>query len=79
MKGKVINEVLPYAADREKFISFIKFSMKSNLCKNIALDCWLEDLMYGEYSTYILTEKGFSYFKEKYKKEIDIMLKDISN
>ena len=53
--------------------------MESNLCKNIALDCWLEDLMYGEYSTYILTEKGFSYFKEKYKKEIDIMLKDISN
>ena len=76
---KGINEVLPYVADREKFISFIKFSMKSNLCKNIALDCWLEDLMHGEYSSYILTEKGFSYFKEKYKKEIDIMLKDISN
>ena len=53
--------------------------MKSNLCKSIALDCWLEDLMHGEYSSYILTEKGFSYFKEKYKKEIDIMLKDISN
>ena len=76
---KGINEVLPYVADRERFISFIKFSMKSNLCKSIALDCWLEDLMHGEYSSYILTEKGFSYFKEKYKKEIDILLKDISN
>ena len=75
---KGMNEVLPYVADREIFISHIKFSMKENLCRNLALDCWLEDLMNAERASCILTQKGFDHFKKKYKKEIEIMLNDIA-
>ena len=75
---KGMNEVLPYVADREIFISHIKFSMKENLCRNLALDCWLEDLMNAERASCILTQKGFDHFKKKYAKEIEIMLNDIA-
>lgn len=75
---KGMNEVLPYVADREIFISHIKFSMKENLCKNLALDCWIEDLMCMEQTSCILTQKGFEHFKKKYEKEIEVMLNGIA-
>ena len=75
---KGMNEVLPYVADREIFISHIKFSMKENLFRNLALDCWLEDLMNPEQTSCILTPKGFKHFKKKYEKEIDVMLNSIA-
>lgn len=75
---KGMNEVLPYVGDRERFIAHIKFSMKDNLCKNIALDCWMEDLMCMDNSPSLLTDKGFKYFKKKYEKEIDELIKEIS-
>ncbi|MBQ2451209.1 MAG: IS21 family transposase [Lachnospiraceae bacterium] len=75
---KGMNEVLPYVADREIFISHIKFSMKENLCKNLALDCWIEDLMCTEQTSCILTQKGFEHFKKKYEKEIEVMLNGIT-
>lgn len=75
---KGMNEVLPYVGDRERFIAHIKFSMKENMCKNIALDCWMNDLMCMDNSPSLLTDEGFEYFKNKYKKEIDELIKDIS-
>ena len=36
---KGMNEVLPYVANRDKFISSIKYSMKQDFCQKIALDC----------------------------------------
>ena len=42
---KGMNEVLPYVANREVFISHIKFSMKENLCRSISFDCWVNDFM----------------------------------
>ena len=75
---KGMNEVLPYVADREIFISHIKFSMKENLCRNLALDCWFEDLVNPEQESCILTQKGFEYFKNKYEKEIEVMLNSIA-
>ena len=50
-----MNEVLPYVNDRERFIAYIKFLMKANMCKNIALDCWMEDLMCMDNSPSLLT------------------------
>ena len=48
------------------------------VCRNLALDCWLEDLMNAERASCILTQKGFDHFKKKYAKEIEIMLNDIA-
>lgn len=38
---KGMNEVLPYVANREVFMSHIKYSMKENKCKTLDFDCWL--------------------------------------
>lgn len=73
-----MNEILPYVEDKEKFISHIKAPMKENLCRSIALDCWIHDLMCMDDSSCILTQKGFEYFKKKYKKEIDVLLNDMA-
>ena len=54
---KGMNEVLPYVANREVFISHIKFSMKENLCRSIAFDCWVNDFMAVSESECILTEE----------------------
>lgn len=68
---KGMNEVLPYVADRENFISHIKFSMKENLCKQLDFDCWVNDFMAVSKEECILTDSGYDVIKEKYAVEID--------
>lgn len=68
---KGMNEVLPYVENREAFISRIKFSMKENLCKTIAFDCWVNDLMAVSNEDCILSEDGFEIIKDKYTDAID--------
>ena len=75
---KGMNEVLPYIANREKFIANIKFSMKENFCKDIAFDCWVNDLMAMDKNECILTEEGFKIIKEKYSGDIDDFIKDMT-
>jgi len=76
---KGMNEVLPYVANREKFISYIKYSMKDNVCNNLALDCWINDCSCVDDSDKILTNKGFEYFKKKYEKEISKILEELKD
>lgn len=75
---KGMNEVLPYVSNRENFISNIKYSMKDNYCRNIALDCWVNDLMAADETACILTDEGFNEIKRKYEKEISDILEDFS-
>ncbi len=75
---KGMNEVLPYVSNRENFISKIKRSMKEHNCKHIALDCWVNDLIATDDTDLILSNEGFEALKQKYEKEIDVILKDIS-
>lgn len=75
---KGINEVLPYIANREIFIKYIKTSMKTNICKTIALDCWIKDFMNVDNSDNILTDEGFEHFKTKYKNDIDNIIINIT-
>ena len=66
-----MNQVLPYVANREQFISRIKFSLKDNLCKTLDFDCLVNDFMaYSEAET-ILSDEGYEIIKKKYTKEID--------
>ena len=66
-----MNQVLPYVANREQFISSIKFSLKDNLCKTLDFDCLVNDFMaYSEAET-ILSDEGYEIIKKKYTKEID--------
>ncbi len=74
-----MNEVLPYVANRDKFISSIKYSMKQDFCKTIALDCWLNDSMAFSDEETILSEEGFRIIGEKYNKEITEFHKDMVN
>lgn len=67
---KGINEVLPYIADRELFISHIKYSMKSDMCRNLAYGCVMEDCMHMDNSPSILRKDGFEFLYDKYKDKI---------
>lgn len=77
---KGVNEVLPFVADREQFISHIKYSMKSDMCKNLAYDCVMEDYMRMDNSPSVLSRDGFKQLYDKYKdkiyKDMEQMAKD---
>ncbi len=68
---KGVNSVLPYVKDRDSFVSYIKYSLKDNLCKTLDFDCWVNDFMCYSESDCILTDEGYKIIKEKYRKEID--------
>ena len=74
---KGMNEVLPYVANREAFISHIKYSMKENRCKNLDFDCWVNDFMSMSEADCILTDEGYNAIKSKYSKEIEALLEDM--
>lgn len=76
---KGMNEVLPYVANRDKFISSIKYSMKQDFCQKIALDCWLNDSMALSDEETILSQEGFRIIGEKYSKEINEFHQDMAN
>ena len=75
---KGMNEILPYVANRENFISHIKFSMKENICKNLAFDCFINDLMAASENECILTDEGFNVIKDKYSAQIDEFINEMS-
>lgn len=52
--------------------------MKDNYCRNIALDCWVNDFMAADETACILTDEGFNEIKRKYEKEISDILEDFS-
>lgn len=74
---KGMNMTLPYVADRENFISNIKFSLKDNLCKYLDLDCWIHDYMAPCSAECILTDEGYKVIKKKYEKDIEAFIEDI--
>lgn len=74
---KGMNMTLPYVANRENFISNIKFSIKDNLCKHLDLDCWIHDYMATCAEECILTDEGYKVIKQKYKKDIEAFIEDM--
>ena len=71
---KGMNKVLPYVANREVFMSHIKYSMKENKCKTLDFDCWVNDFMAMNEADCILTDEGYEVIKNKYSKEIEVLL-----
>lgn len=74
---KGMNMTLPYVADRENFISNIKFSLKDNLCRQLDLDCWIHDFMAPCAEDCILTDEGYKVIKKKYEKDIESFIEDM--
>lgn len=74
---KGMNSVLPYVKNKDLFISHIKYSMKSNLCRTMAFDCLINDLMAYSDEECILTDEGYEYFKTKYDKELTEFINDL--
>ena len=74
---KGINNILPYVADNENFISNIKFSLKQNMCQSIDFDCWVHDYMAFSKTDCILTDEGYEIVKQKYKNRIDKLLEEM--
>lgn len=75
---KGMNQVVPYVANREQFISRIKFSLKNNLCKTLDFDCWVNDFMAVSEMDTILSDEGYEIIKKKYEKEIDELIEEFS-
>lgn len=73
-----MNEVLPYVANREVFISHIKFYMKESLCRQLDFDCWVNDFMAMSKDDCILTDDGYEVIKNKYSAEIDTFINDMT-
>ena len=76
---KGMNQVLPYVANRENFISFIKHSMKQDFCEKIDFDCWLNDSNAYGTGDMILTKEGFKIIGYKYSKEINEFYQDMAD
>ena len=74
---KGMNDVLPFVANREVFMSHIKYSMKENRCRTLDFDCWVNDFMAMGEADSILTAEGYEVIKNKYSKEIEKLLEDI--
>ncbi len=66
-----MNEILPYVANDETFISHIKYSMKENKCNTIAFDCLVNDLMCHSEEESILTDEGVKILNEKHSNELN--------
>ena len=71
-----MNEVLPYVADKEAFMSRLKFSIKKDCCKMLAIDCVIEDFTLA-CGNYILSDEGYEILKERYIREFNQFLKEI--
>ena len=67
---KGMNLVLPYIRNKEIFMSNLKFSVKSNWCRQLDYDCFIHDFMATCDLECILTDKGYEQIKNKYEKEI---------
>ena len=67
---KGMNRVLPYVANKEMFMSRLKFSVKSNGCRTLDYDCWMNDFMAAYKAEVILTDEGYEIIRSRYEKEI---------
>ena len=76
---KGMNQVLPYVANRENLISFIKHSMKQDFCEKFDFDCWLNDSNAYGTGDMILTKEGFKIIGDKYSKEINEFYQDMAD
>lgn len=71
-----MNMVLPFVENKETFMSKLKFSLKSNECKTLDYDCWINDFMSVNKSDCILTSKGYEILKKKYAKKISDFIEE---
>lgn len=54
-----MNLVLPFVNNKESFMSNLKYSLKSDGCKYLDYDCWINDFMAMTESESILTDEGY--------------------
>ena len=71
-----MNMVLPFVENKETFMSKLKFSLKSNECKTLDYDCWINDFMSVNKADCILTSKGYEILKKKYAKKISDFIEE---
>ena len=74
---KGMNKVLPYVKHTHTFIKCIKYSMKTNMCKTIDFDCYVNDFMAFDESEYILSDEGYKILQVKYADEIEKFIKEM--
>jgi len=61
---------LPYVANKKMFLSRLKFSVKSNYCRTLDYDCWMNDFMAAYKSEVILSDEGYEIIRSRYEREI---------
>ena len=70
-----MRDVLPFVADKDAFMSRLKYSVKKDCCKTLAFDCLIEDFMLVS-GNYILTDDGYEMFKERYNNEFNLFIEE---
>ena len=70
-----MKEVLPFVADKDAFMSRLKYSVKKDCCKTLAYDCLIEDFMLA-WGNYILTDEGYELFKKRYNDEFNQFIEE---
>lgn len=51
--------------------------MKTNMCKTIDFDCYVNDFMAFDESEYILSDEGYKILQVKYADEIEKFIKEM--
>lgn len=67
---KGVNSVLPYVGNKDAFIMRLKYSMKHDACKELALDCVINDNMAMCDDDTVLTDAGYEILSQRYEAEL---------
>ena len=70
-----MRDVLPFVADKDAFMSRLKYSVKKDCCKTLAFDCLIEEFLLAS-GNHILTDDGYERFKERYNNEFNQFLEE---
>ena len=70
-----MRDVLPFVADKDAFMSRLKYSVKKDCCKTLAFDCLIEEFLIAS-GNHILTDDGYERFKERYNNEFNQFLEE---
>ena len=70
-----MRDVLPFVADKDAFMSRLKYSVKKDCCKTLAFDCLIEEFLLAS-GNHILTDDGYESFKERYNSEFNQFLEE---
>jgi hypothetical protein len=75
---KGMNAVLPFVKNKGIFMSYLKYSVKADWCKQLDYDCWMNDFMAVSDAECILTDEGYEEIHDKYETKIQEFMSEMA-